>query len=136
VQGRKRVAFARINRRAEATEGFGARPFRDDMRALAESHQTRAQFRGREWIAADLKILPTEDHMTGVLGFTDEETLRDFDPAAFSWVKGPIHIQEGASERTMVPFAIDLRDDKRWVAFGTSTRIQPPARSRMGSRPP
>lgn len=127
MQGKKRVAFARINRRAETTEGFGARPFRDDMRALAESRETRALFRGREWIAADLKMLPTEDHMIGVLGFTAEEAFRDFDPAAFSWVKGPVRIHEGASERTMVPFAIDLRDDKRWVAFGTTARIQPPA---------
>ena len=33
----------------------------------------------------------------------------------------------GASRRTIVPFAIDLRDDGRWVAFTPSLRIRPPA---------
>jgi len=123
--GRKRVAFARINRRAETTEGMGVRPFAVDMRHLDESHETHTQFRGREWIAADLRLLPSEDHMTGVLGFSDIELLRDFDLAAFSWLKGPVRAEVGASERTMVPFAIDLHEDRRWVAFGTSHRIQP-----------
>jgi len=63
--------------------------------------------------------------MSGVLGFSDEETFRNLDPASFSWIKGQTKTIEGASERTMVPFAIDLRDDARWVAFGTSLRIQP-----------
>jgi hypothetical protein len=122
---RKRVAFARINRRSE-TEGLGARNFSEDMRMLSQSHQTRALFRGHEWVAADMRLLPSEDFMTGVLGFADEELFRDLDPAAFSWLKGPSRTVEGASERTMVPFAIDLRESERWIAFGTSLRIQPP----------
>src|SRR6266545_5352803 len=32
---------------------------------------------------------------------------------------------EGASRRTTVPFAVDLREDRRWVAFAPSARIQP-----------
>jgi hypothetical protein len=94
------------------------------MAALADSHETRAEFRGSEWVAADLSIDPSGNFMTGILGFSDVEALRDLDRAAFSWLKGPIHIAEGASERTMVPFAVDLREDQRWVAFGTSLRIQ------------
>jgi hypothetical protein len=122
---RRRVAFARINRRSE-TEAFAPRPFAEDMRLLAESHGTRASFRGSEWVAADLRVLPSEDFMTGILGFSDEETLHDLDPSVFSWLKGPTRTVEGASERTMVPFAIDLRESERWIAFGTSLRIQPP----------
>jgi hypothetical protein len=126
VSKRKRVAFARINRRSEDDSLFEARPFQEDMRALAESRETRAHFRGNEWIAADLEILPNEDYMIGILGFSDEETFRDLDPAAFSWLKGPTTIIAGASaERTMVPFAVDLHENGRWVAFGTSLRIQP-----------
>jgi hypothetical protein len=121
---RKRVAFARINRRT-TNEAFQMRPFREDMRVLVESHETRAEWRGNEWVAADLSLDPSGDFMTGILGFADLETFRDLDPAAFSWLKGPVTQIVGASERTMVPFAIDLREHERWVAFGTSLRIQP-----------
>src|SRR6266511_1956249 len=31
---------------------------------------------------------------------------------------------EGVSKRTMVPFAVDLREDRRWVAFAPTQRIQ------------
>ena len=61
----------------------------------------------------------------GILGFAAVETFRDLDPTTFSWLKGPITQIVGASERTMVPFAVDLREHERWVAFGTSLRIQP-----------
>jgi hypothetical protein len=121
---KKRVAFARINRRGK-TEAFQVRPFREEMAHLAESHETRAEFRGNEWVAADLKLDSSGDFMVGVLGFSAVETFRDLDPATFSWLKGPTHMVEGASERTMVPFAIDLREHERWIAFGTSLRIQP-----------
>ena len=95
------------------------------MVALAESHETHAPIHGREWIAADMTLDPSGDFMTGVVGFSDEEQLRAFEDEAFSWLKGPIRTEEGASERTMVPFAIDLRENHRWVGFATSTRIRP-----------
>jgi hypothetical protein len=94
------------------------------LETLAESHETRTRFRNHEWIAADMRIEST-DFMVGVVGFADTEQLRDFDPQTFSWLKGEIREAFGASERTMVPFAIDLREDKRWVGFGTASRIQP-----------
>src|SRR5438132_3556679 len=119
ARARKRVAYARVNRRSDATEPFQLRPFRDDMATLVQSHQTQAEFRGATWIAADLRLDPSANFMMGILGFSDRETLVDFDPAAYSWLKGPTHEHEGASVRTMVPFAVDLREDHRWVAFGT-----------------
>lgn len=124
-KARKRVAYARINRRSETTEAFQVRPFSEDMEALAESRETRAEFRGATWIAADLSLDASGDFMSGVLGFSDVNVLVDFEDAAFSWLKGATHEHEGASERTMVPFAVDLREHERWVAFGTSPRIQP-----------
>ncbi len=102
------------------------RPFGEDIRRLVESHETRALLHGFLWVAADLRVLPNEDFMTGILGFAAEETFHDFEPDVFSWLKGPTQTIEGASrERTLVPFAVDLRENERWVAFGTTQRIQP-----------
>lgn len=123
---KRRVAFARINRRNPAQVPIQNRSFRDEMTLLAESQETKAVLRGVEWIASDLKLDPSGDFMTGILGFAEEDVLREFDAEAFSWLKGPMRTEFGASERTMVPFAVDLREDHRWVAFATAHRIRPP----------
>lgn len=62
--------------------------------------------------------------MTGILGFESEETYISFDPDSFSWVKGDRSDVSGATNETMVPFAIDARDDRRYVAFTTTRRIK------------
>lgn len=120
-----RVEFGRINRRLPEEQGtLDMRPFREDMLALAASRETYAEVAGRTWIAADMTLDPSETFLTGILGFSDEEELTDFEQHAFSWLKGPTKTVAGASRRTMVPFAIDLRDKNRWVAFAVSQRIR------------
>ena len=100
------------------------RPFREEMQILAESRQTEAEIRARLWIAADMTLDASGDFLTGVLGFADAEDFRDLDRQSFSWIKGEVQRAHGASRSTMVPFAVDLRDDHRWVAFATSHRIR------------
>src|SRR3954463_614594 len=75
----RRVAFARINRRTE--QRLDDRPFDAEMRALADSHLTKAEWKGREWTAADLAIEMSGRFMTGILGFMAAELLTDFDIA-------------------------------------------------------
>jgi hypothetical protein len=120
----RQVAFGRLNRRLPDQQSFARRPFAEDMRALAESRQTRAEIDEREWVAADLALDISGDFMTGVLGYAESELRRDFEDDAFSWIKGRTSMAEGASRRTTVPFAVDLREDRRWVAFAPSGRIQ------------
>lgn len=119
-----RVTFGRINRRPIDDEPFDVRPFPEDMRLLADSHETHARFTGLEWVAADLRIDASEDFLAGVLGFMEEEQLTTFDADSFSWIKGERREELGATKRTMVPFAVDLREERRWVGFGTTSRIR------------
>jgi hypothetical protein len=79
----------------------------------------------RTWIAADLTIDPTEQYLTGVLGFSVVEQVRQFEDGLFSWIKGETTEAEGALNETTVPFAVDLRDARRWVGFSPSARIRP-----------
>jgi hypothetical protein len=121
----RRVAFARINRRQPEQTTLEKRPFGEDMRTLAESGETKVRLLDLMWAAGDLHVTPSEDAVTGVFGFEDREHLRLFDEAANSWIKAQEREAIGASlERTTVPFAVDLREDHRWVAFGTSIKIQ------------
>jgi hypothetical protein len=122
---RRRIAFGRVNRRLPDQLAFDRRPFADDMRILAESRETRAEADDREWVAADLTLDSSGDFMTGVLGFVESELRRDFEDEAFSWLKGRTDTAEGATRRTVSPFAVDLREDRRWVAFAVTSRIQP-----------
>ena len=62
--------------------------------------------------------------MVGVLGFATTGFIREFDEDNFSWLKGNTTFFEGAEPDTVVPFAIDLREEERWVGFATSQRIQ------------
>jgi hypothetical protein len=77
------VAFGRLNRRLPDQQSFARRPFAEDMRALAESRQTRAEIDEREWVAADLTLDISGDFMTGVLGYAESELRRDFEDDAW-----------------------------------------------------
>lgn len=117
-----KVAFARVNRRAD--EHLGAlQPFKEDMEALALSRQTRSLERVREWIAADMKLDPSGDWLTGLIGFREPEARRQFEEDAYSWLKAPVTVAEDASQRNIVPFAIDLREDRRWVGHAVSGKV-------------
>jgi hypothetical protein len=62
--------------------------------------------------------------MTGVLGFAVVDQIRSFDEETWSWTKGETVALRGAPSATTVPFAVDLRADRRWVAFATSNNIR------------
>jgi hypothetical protein len=79
---------------------------------------------GRHWIASDLELRNGGDTMVGVLGFAVVGELREFAEDDFSWVKGRTYLYQGAQPDTVVPFAVDLREHRRWVAVATSARIQ------------
>ncbi|MEV4756019.1 hypothetical protein AB0J86_13025 [Micromonospora sp. NPDC049559] len=124
----RRVVFARINRRNNT---LGMRPFAVDMRALAESRQTTfvvpatPERPARAWYAADMRLAMGDDFMTGILGYSVVDQKRYFDLGSWSWIKGATEDSDAASQDTVVPFAVDLREHNRWVAFATTQRIQP-----------
>lgn len=124
----RRVVFARINRRNTTLD---MRPFAEDMRALAESRQTTffmpatPERPARNWYAADMRLTLGDDFMTGILGYSVVDQKRYFDPDSWSWIKGATEDSDAASQDTVVPFAVDLREHNRWVAFATTQRIQP-----------
>lgn len=116
----KKITFSRINRPPQ--EGFLGRPFSEDMQILADARETRSIINDREWIAADLTV--QGDFLTGLLGYSEEDHFRRFEPDTWSWLKAERLSAEGASESAIVPFAVDLRSDRRWVANANSQRIQ------------
>ncbi|GGB81345.1 hypothetical protein N798_00270 [Knoellia flava TL1] len=79
----------------------------------------------RQWFAADMTIIPSGDFMMGTLGYAEQLTQVEFDPDAWSWIKGATRSDDTGSEQTVVPFAIDLRESERWVAFAPTGRMQP-----------
>lgn len=102
------------------------RPFQEDMRILASQARNllRAPVRDKEFIAADLSTTADGQFLIGTLGFAEDETLRSHDEEAFSWVKGPTTDVHGATNQTVVPFAIDLGEHRRWCAHVTTARIR------------
>jgi len=123
----RRVVYGRINRRSIQEPLYNVRPVREELRALAESKRTAAEVDGVPWYAGDFSFDPAGDFVTGILGFSERERFQEFDEAAWSWLKGAVHEPEGASARTKVPFAIDLRESMRWVAFAPHTGLGPRA---------
>jgi hypothetical protein len=77
------------------------------MARLADAHNTRQEVRDKEWIAADMTIDPSGDFLTGMLGFSDPDHRRDFESDAWSWLKAERTTASGASEKAIVPFAVD-----------------------------
>ncbi|CDO31522.1 hypothetical protein BN979_04335 [Mycolicibacterium vulneris] len=126
----RRVVFGRINRRNPNQETFEERSFAEDMKVLADSHLTTftqestANRPGRRWIAGDMTVTAEGDFLTGVLGFSERQQQVSFDDEAFSWMKAQVEDSDAANEQTIVPFAVDLRDGERWVAFATTARLQ------------
>ncbi len=133
---RRKVVFARINRRRTKQGTLDMRPFVDDVRVLARTHHTtyserRPNTPTRHWFAADLHVTPHGDYLVGTLGYSEEQEHREFDSTAWSWVKGETRWANTGSEQTVVPFAVDLHEHGRWVAFATASRMTA-ARCRAG----
>lgn len=126
---RRRIYFARVNRRADAVkqETFvERRPFRDEIEILRQSAPLRFKERrsDREWIIADLEMRGADDrYLVGLIGFTEPHTRRDFDEENLSWEKGQQYVVGGADDRVIVPFAIDMAERRRYVAYATSNRL-------------
>jgi hypothetical protein len=131
----QKVIFARINRRRPDQRELVMRTFRDDMTELATSRLTRYVERrshdvlDRTWIAADMEIEPDGDFMSGTLGFTTKEERRVFEDQSWSWIKAQTENTEAARPDAVAPFAIDLREDHRWLAFAPAPHL--PAKTFM-----
>lgn len=125
MPGTAKVSFARVNRRNPDQLTFDRRPFAVDMQALADSGRLRAGRGTRTYIAGDLQTVDQGAYMIGVLGYQVTEEVRSFAEEGMSWIKGQTTVTEGALRDTTVPFAVDMRSDRRWVAFAPSARIQP-----------
>lgn len=130
---KRKVVFARINRRRATQDTLAMRSFGEDMRVLAQSRLTQfvepgsEQSPGKTWIAGDMSVDTTGDFMSGTLGFSEKAERREFDSESWSWVKGPSQVTDTGAEDTVVPFAVDLRNAQRWVAFSTAARLQAPS---------
>lgn len=128
--GTKRVVFARINRRLKRrTEPLNPTSFGEEMRVLIERGETTAvQHQTGEpdktWHAGDFTIHPDGTFVTGTLGYSESRTDRVFDEASRSWLKGQAEDRDSGSDQTISVFAVDLRDEYRWVAFTTAPRLQ------------
>ncbi|GLY97653.1 hypothetical protein Acsp02_49070 [Actinoplanes sp. NBRC 103695] len=72
-----------------------------------------------------MRTVMGDDFMVGIFGYSVLEQKRHFEESSWSWIKGETEDSDAASEDTVVPFAVDLRDKNRWVAFATSLRVQP-----------
>jgi len=70
-------------------------------------------------------IEPGGDFMTGTLGYTAPQEYIPFDAENWSWIKGTVAETDAAREDSIAPFAIDLREENRWVSFAPTARIQP-----------
>jgi hypothetical protein len=101
------------------------------MSDLAAGHRTVFLERGirgqpvRRWVAADMTMTTDGDFLTGTLGFSERETRITFDEESFSWAKGAVDSDETGSPKTVVPFAVDLRNQGRWIAFAVTQRLRP-----------
>jgi hypothetical protein len=129
---KKRVAFARINVRT-AQGGFGDRTFRDEMTNLAAAGEMRVTVPNREslvadsveWVARDLALSDDGSVLSGLIGFATRQRIYVAQEDEQSWLKGEQTTPEAGSDDTLVPFAVDIRDDRRWVAFATAQKIRP-----------
>jgi hypothetical protein len=129
---RRKVVFARINRRRPNQETIEMRSFADDMTYFAGSRGIQIVDSAgtlspeRTWSAGDMTIIPPQNYfMTGTFGFTEQAEHRAFNAEQWSFVSGDTEISNVASEETVVPFAVDLREHNRWVAFSPAPRLQP-----------
>jgi hypothetical protein len=84
--------------------------------SLMASSNMRCEHLGHTWIAADLDVVQ-EHFLVGVIGYSATSTTLEFDESAWSWLKGVSTTVEGGDQHTLAPFAVDLRRERRWVAF-------------------
>lgn len=127
----QKIVFARVNRRRQdGQETLANTSFREDMLLLAEGHQTAAVQRSpsddfpRTWFAGDMRVEPDGNYLTGALGYTSPDQYLRFDDKDWSWVKAQPEESDSARQDTISPFAIDLRDRNRWVAFAPTFRLR------------
>lgn len=95
------------------------------MARLAELGEMERTVGGRTWIAADLELHESGDFLTGMIGYEEPDERVEYDREASSWLKSRRSLIAGASSKAVVPFAVDLREDRRWVAFALSPHIRP-----------
>ena len=118
---KRRIVFGRINRRYQSS--IDQTPFYHEMRMLADLGRFEAVDGDKRWIVGDIEVDESTTFLSGIIGFTDPETRLHFDETADSWIKALSEEVEGASSKAVVPFAIDLRPDRRWTASVTSPRV-------------
>ena len=118
------VEFSRVNRRSLQLD-LGIRPLVDDMQVLADegSEYLQALVGRVNYLATDLTITADRRFLTGALGFSEDETLIQLDPAERSWIKAPQLEVFGATRQTVVPFAMDLAEARRWCGHVVTQRI-------------
>lgn len=117
------VEFGRINRR-DPDRSLDLRPFVEDMKALADRGELQAEHGGSTFVAGDLSVDAHETYMSGLIGFAENDVVRSFEGDTRSWLKGEMREVDGAKQATLVPFAVDLREYRRWVCFAVSPRIK------------
>ena len=121
--GERRVVFGRINRRYQ--DSFDESSFRNEMQMLAELGRFEAaQSNSKRWIVGNIELHRKATFLTGIIGFADPEIRLHFNETSDSWTKGISELVAGASSQAVVPFAVDLRPDRRWTASVTSSRIR------------
>ena len=118
----RRVVFGRVNRRDQSP--MDQMPFDLEMLRSLEFARFGVFDGDKRWIVGDIEVDESRHFLAGVIGFTDIETRLHFDEATWSWVEAFSEEVEGASSQTVVPFAIDLRQDHRWTASVTSQRVR------------
>jgi hypothetical protein len=89
-------------------------------RHLSQHGQAVAETRAGEWWVKDLTIDPSETFFSGTIGLSQTQTTLRHAEDQPSWVKAQTHTEVGARGGQVAPFAIDLRDERRWVAFAAA----------------
>ena len=117
----RRVVFGRVNRRYQ--NSLDEIPFDIDLILRSRQGGFEAVDGDRRWLVGDTRIDESESFLSGTIGFTDLETRLHFDETSGSWIKAFSEEVEGASSNAVVPFAIDLRPNRRWTASVTSQRV-------------
>jgi hypothetical protein len=117
------VVIGRINRRP-GTLGEELASFRDEMEALVSQKSWEAPAVSQQWLASDLEWDANKNFVTGLVGYEDKETYFSPDEQDRSWSKAKQDTSKGGTVKTVVPFAIDARDEHQWIAFAQTMNIR------------
>ena len=93
--------------------------FRTIIERLGRSDDLQAEYNGKWWTAGDIEI--RGDFLVGIIGYSRVEARAHFNEVEWSWRKGDWAADESATKENLSPFAIDLRERNRWVAFAGSS---------------